>query len=258
MLFTLESKVSVCIFNTFKCAMRKNKFLAVIFLTAFFSCKENIPEPAAIKGLEYYPLTIGRFVEYQADSTVFTELPKDTLYFKYRIKEKLEEEFTDNEGNKSYRLIRYIKPFNSQIPYDSMSWQVKEAWLVKANTNRVQVQENNQLFTKLIFPSLENASWDGNAYNALGKSTYRYEYVDKALSIHSISFSKVLKVNQKIDTSNLIINHLEYEQYAANVGLIFREYTQLESNTIVPNVPVKNRIEKGIIYKLTILSYGIE
>jgi hypothetical protein len=66
-------------------------------------------------------------------------------------------------------------------------------------------------------------------------------------------------VNQKIDTTNLIINHLEYEQYAANVGLVYRNYTYLESTTsIIPNVPVKDRIEKGIMYTLKIVSYGIE
>ncbi len=238
--------------------MRKNGIIAVIFALGFFSCKEEVPEPATVKGLEYFPLTIGRFVEYEADSTVYTEVPKDTLYFKYRIKEKIVEEFIDNQGVKSYRLERYIKLFNALIPYDSMAWQIKEAWLVKANNTRVQVQENNHLFTKLIFPTLENASWDGNAYNSLGKSTYSYEYVDRAENIKGLSLSRVLKVKQKTDTSNLIINQLEYEQFAADIGLVFRQYTNIESNTIVTNVPVKNRIEKGVIYTLSIMNYGTE
>jgi hypothetical protein len=239
--------------------MRKNKVALAILALSFFSCKEELPQPATIKGLEYYPLNIGRFVVYEADSTVYTDLPKDTIFYKYRIKEKIVEELNDNQGIKSYRLERYIKLFNAQVSYDSMAWQIKEAWLVKANNSRVQVQENNTLFTKLIFPVLESASWDGNAYNTLGKSNYTYEYVDKAEIINARSFDKVLKVNQKSDTTNLIINQLEYEQYAANVGLVYRNYTYLESTTsIIPNVPVKNRIEKGIIYTLRILNYGTE
>jgi hypothetical protein len=239
--------------------MRKNIAALIFIALSFFTCKEELPEPAPIKGLEYYPLHIGRFVVYQADSTVFTDLPKDTIFYKYLIKEKIVEELYDNQGFKSYRLERYIKLFNAQVSYDSMAWQIKEAWLVKANNSRVQVQEHNALFTKLIFPALEGASWDGNAYNTLGKSNYTYEYVDKAEIINTRSFDKVLKVNQKIDTTNLIINHLEYEQYAANVGLVYRNYTYLESTTsIIPNVPVKDRIEKGIMYTLKIVSYGIE
>jgi len=238
--------------------MRKNTLAAMLVLLGIFSCKEEVPEPATVKGLEYFPLSIGRFVEYEVDSTVFTEVPKDTLYFRYRIKEKLIEEFIDNQGDKAYRLQRYIKHFNSSMPYDSLDWQVKEAWLVKANTTRIQVQENNNLYTKLIFPTLQNASWDGNAYNSLGKSTYSYEYVDRAENIKGLSFSRVLKVKQKTDTSNFIYNHLEYEQFAADVGLVFRHYTNIESNNIVPNVPVKNRIKKGVIYTLSIINYGTE
>jgi hypothetical protein len=238
--------------------MKKNTIAAVLSMFVFFSCKEEVPEPASVKGLEYFPLKIGRFVEYEADSTVYTDVPKDTLYFKYRIKEKLVEEFVDNQGVKVYRLERYIKLFNPLVPYDSMNWQVKEARLVKANNARVQIQENNNLFTKLIFPTLENASWDGNAYNTLGKSIYAYEYVDRAENLNGVSLSRVLKVKQKTDTANLIINQLEYEQFAADIGLVFRQYTNIESNTIVANVPVKNRIEKGVVYTLRIIHYGTE
>ncbi len=238
--------------------MRKNGILALFLCIGFFSCKEDVPEPATIKGLEYFPLTIGRFVVYEADSTVYTEVPRDTLYFKYQIKEKIVEEFVDNQGIKSYRLERYIKPYNAQVPYDSMDWKIKEAWLVKASTARIQVQENNNLYTKLIFPTLENASWDGNAYNSLGKLTYSYEYLDRAENINGVALNRVLKVKHKTDTTNLIINQLEYEQFAADIGLVFKQYTNIESNTILLNVPVKNRIEKGVIYSLKLLNYGTE
>lgn len=238
--------------------MRIHLSLTFFLLLFLFSCKENAPEPTTVKGLEYYPLKLGRFVEYEADSTVFTELPKDTLFFKYRIKEKLIEKFTDSQGLTSYRLERYIKPFNPLLPYDSMAWSVKEAWLVKANETRIQVQENNNLYTKLIFPTLPNASWDGNAYNFLGKSIYSYEYVDRAETINHLPLSRVLKVKQKTDTSNKIIYQLQFEQYAADIGLVFREFTQLESNTIVDTIPIKNRIEKGVIYTLRIINYGTE
>jgi hypothetical protein len=238
--------------------MRKNPIAPLLIALSFFSCKEKVIEPATVKGLEYYPLSTGRFVEYEADSTVYTEVPKDTLYYKYRIKEKIVEEYVDNQGVKTHRLERYIKQYDPQTPYENMTWQTKEAWLVKANTTRVQVQENNNLFTKLIFPTLINASWDGNAYNVLGKTTYSYEYIDRAETINSVPLSRVLKVKEKTDTTNKIVYQLQYEQYAADVGLVFREYTHLESNNIVDSIPLKNRIEKGVVYTLRILNYGTE
>jgi len=238
--------------------MKRALLLTCILLLGFGSCKKDPVEQQPIPGSEYYPLSMGRFVEYDVDSIVYTELPKDTLTYKYRIKEKLIEEFTDNQGNKSVRLERYYKTYSDQTPYDSMAWKVKEDWLLKPDQQKIVLQEHNISYTKLIFPVMLNASWDGHAYNNLGKTLYDYEYLDKAETLGSIILNRVLKVNEFCDTTNLIIYKLEYEKYAAGVGLVYREIQHLESNTVTPGVPVRNRIEKGIKYKLSIVRYGTE
>ena len=54
------------------------------------------------------------------------------------------------------------------------------------------------------------------------------------------------------------------EKYAKNVGLVYREIKDLYSNTVKINpqtgsvIPVEQRIEKGVIYKLTYVTHGYE
>lgn len=198
-------------------------------------------------GFDYFPLTSGKFVIYDVDSIVYTEVPRDTFEYKYRIKEKIADSFVDNTGQNSIRLERYIKKFNASTPYDSTAWTMKEVYMINASEKNIQVQEKNVRFIKLIFPVEENASWNGNAANTLGEEIYTYENIEK----------NTLKVNQK-EFRTLISYENKFEKYAKGTGLIEKQNTYLLSNNIIPNVAVEDRIEKGFIYKQTLVSYGYE
>lgn len=231
----------------------------LVFMLLFTGCKKDEdPLPTGISGLEYFPLETGHFVVYEADSTVYTDVPKDTLYYRYRIKEKIEEKIGEEDGLSLYRLNRYIKMYDPLTPYDSMEWKVKEAWLVKANKERIVVQESNLSFVKLVFPTLQGAQWNGNAYNTMERVNYRYDGVDQPLNLNGLSFNKSLKVTQYLDTTNAIKYDLNFEQYAADAGLIYRQNDHLESYTIVQGLNVPKRIDKGYTYRLKIMNYGKE
>lgn len=224
---------------------------------AFSSCKKKKEEVSVVLGLDYYPSKVGRYIVYDVDSTIYNDLTLDTVIYRYRIKEKLVENFTDNEGRPAIRLERYIKLFDPNKAYDSIPYTVKEAWMVNANDKHVQVVENNIRYTKLIFPIALNSSWNGNVNNYLGERTYSYFYIDKAETINGKSLTNVLQVKQ-IDDKTLISWRYEVEKYAKGVGLVHREIKDIYSNTVVAGVPVENRIEKGLIYKQTLVSYGYE
>ncbi len=182
----------------------------------------------------------------------------DTTYYKYRIKEKLEEVFIDNQGRKAIKLVRYMKKYNDMVSYDNMPWVIKDVWNYTKTNTTLEVVEEDVRYTKLIFPVKEAASWNGNAQNSLTEWNYTYDYVDKAEIINGTKFDNVLLVIQKKDKNNVL--HREYfiEKYAKNVGLVYREIKDLYSNTVVYGVPVEQRIEKGVIYKLTYFTHGFE
>ena len=237
----------------------KNHLIILSFIVvSLISCrKKNIPQDSNILGLDYYPTASGKYVVYDVDSIVYTELPKDTLVYKYRIKEKFTDTFTDNLGKPAIRLERYIKRFNSLKPYDSIPWTIKEVWMINASNKTIEVQESNTRFTKLIFPVQEKASWNGNAGNSLGEWDFTYDYIDRKETINTTSLNYVLLVKQK-DYRTLISYQYYAEKYAKGIGLVYREIKDLLSNSIMANKPVEDRIESGVIYKQTLVTYGHE
>ena len=232
------------------------------FIFVGISCKKKVESPPDL-GYDYAPTTLGKYVVYDVDSTVYDDNFMDTTHFKYRIKEKLEEIYTDNQGRDAIKLVRYIKWYNSLINYDNIAWTVKDVWNYTKTNTTLQVVEEDVRFTKLAFPIKEDATWNGNALNTMGELSYTYDYINQSEIINGTPFANVLLVVQKDDKSKNAI-HREYyiEKYAKDVGLVYREIKDLESNTIkVQNgiiIPVEQRIEKGVIYKLTYITHGIE
>jgi hypothetical protein len=233
-------------------------FASLVFLSVLiFSCaKKKLPENRSLLGLDYYPVNPGKFVVYDVDSMVYYDLAP-TLHVKYRIKEKLANTFTDNEGKQAIRLERYIKFYNPNKSYDSIPWTMKEVWMVNADNKSIQVSESNVRFTKLIFPVQKGASWNGNARNTLGEQTYTYDYIDKSEIINGQNLANVLHVKQN-EFRTAISFEKSSEKYAKDIGLVFREWIEVYSNTVIPGVPVEQRVEHGVIFKQTLVTYGYE
>lgn len=238
--------------------MNSIKYIAFYsILITLISCKKKTDPPVEV-GYDYAPTTIGKYVVYDVDSIVYDDFTHDTLEFKYRIKEKLAENITDNEGRPAIKLIRYIKKYNPNISYDNMNWVIKDVWTYTKTNTTLEVVEEDVRFTKLSFPVNESATWNGNAQNTLGEREYKYNYIDKTESINGHSFDNVLYVEQKDDKGkNAIHREFYIEKYAKNVGLVYREIKDLEA-IIVNTKPVEDRINKGIKYKLTYVTHGVE
>lgn len=223
------------------------------------SCKKKKTETAPDVGYAYAPETIGKYVVYDVDSTIYDDFAHDTIYYKYRIKEKLAEAITDNQGRPAIKMIRYIKKYDPAKSYDQIGWTVKDVWNYTKTSTSLEVVEENERITKLVFPVKTDVVWNGNAQNTLGEMDYKYLFTDQIHVVNGTTFDRVLCVEQKDDKHKNVIHRQYYiEKYAKEVGLVYREITDLYSNTVVANVPVEQRIEKGIIYKLTYVSHGTE
>ncbi len=222
------------------------------------SCKKDKIELPPDVGYDYAPTIIGKYVIYEVDSVVYDDFKKDTTIFKYRIKEKLEENITDAEGRAALKLVRYIKLYNPSTSYDNIPWTLKDVWTCIRTKTTYEVVEEDIRFTKLTFPVVTDKIWNGNAFNTFVTLDYKYKYTDKAETINGIAFDNVLFVEQKDDKLKNVI-HREYyiEKYAKNIGLIYREIKDLKSET-VNALPVEQRIKSGIIYKQIYISHGIE
>lgn len=233
--------------------------LIVLIGLSHVGCKKKKTEAPPDVGYGYAPDIIGKYVVYDVDSTVFDDFAKDTLYYKYRIKEKLEETFTDNQGRTAIRLVRYVKRYDPAKSYDQIAWTLKDVWNYTRTATSLEVVEENIRYTKLVFPVKTDVSWNGNAQTTQPSMDYKYLFTDQKHTVNGTVFDDVLCVEQKDDKRKNVIHRQYYiEKYARNVGLVYREITDVYSNTVVAGIPVEQRIEKGIIYKLTYITHGIE
>jgi hypothetical protein len=222
-----------------------------------FSCKKKKEAEVRDVGYDYYPSELGHYAIYEIDSTVYDDLTHLPTTFKYLIKEKLEEEFTDVEGKPAIRLMRYIKKYDSTKTYDQISWSVKDAWQVNISKSNVEVVEENVRFAKLAFPVAEGKEWDGNAKNSLGEWEYSYQYVDNAETVNGKPFENVASVLQK-DYAPLILYQFYVEKYAKGVGLVYKEVIDLEHD-VYPGTDINAFPNKsGVVYTMKIISYGHE
>lgn len=236
--------------------------LYILGVVVFFignSCKKNKIENPPDLGYDFAPTAIGTYVVYDIDSTYYDDFSHDTLNFKYRIKEKFEENYTDNQGRNAVKIVRYIKKYNPLLSYDNISWTIKDVWSCNITKTTYEVVEENVRIVKLSFPVKTDANWNGNAQNTNEEWNYKYNYTDNSEIVNGTSFEKVLLVEQKDDKLKNVIHRQYYiEKYAKNIGLIYREIKDLYSNTVISNIPVEQRIEKGIIYKQTYITHGTE
>lgn len=235
-----------------------NYFIIFLLFFNFISCKKKVVTQPDL-GYNYAPVTIGKYIIYDVDSVVYDDFNKDTTYFKYRIKEKLEETFKDNAGRDAFKMVRYIKFYDPAVPYDNQNWTIKDVWTYTRTKTNLEVVEEDVKFIKLAFPIKQNLTWNGNAQNTFGEQNYKYLSINLKDNINGTRFDSVVFVEQLDDKNkNAIQRKYFVEKYAKNVGLVYREIKDLYSNTVIPGLTVEQRIEKGVTYKLIYVSHGNE
>lgn len=229
------------------------KKLLPFFLLALVvaSCsKDDGPDPIIDLGYNYFPVEIGRYVEYQVDSIAYdSEGDHDTS--RYYVREIIDSEILDAQDEPSLRIVRFKK--------DSLNhaWEHADVWSAKRTPSNAQRIEEDKRFVRLVFPVSPSATWDGNALNSEDAWDYHYSNIGQAASYDDLSFSKTIRVDQR-DYKNLIEDEYAYEIYADEVGLIEKYYRVLETNTNYINYPIGENIKGGVEYHFKIVDYGKE
>lgn len=257
-------------------------FFLLPFFAGFVACKKD-PSPAPDLGYNYFPDEVGRYAIYNVDSihyntfnlNVATHITRGDT-FRFQLKEKIESSYTDNQGRPALRLERYVKYYNSSIPYSAMPWILRDVWSETKTAKTAEKVEENERYIKLAFPVKEEQQWNGNAQNTNDAKIYSYEFFDLPRTIGNILFDSVAQVNHYNETS-LVYWHYSSEKYARNVGLIYKRRIEVESqpnsdwstdhaaypygnDTLIAfyNKPILQRVFSGYQYTSTVVSYGKE
>lgn len=213
-------------------------------LIAFLASCDNEPveTPEVFTGQEYFPLSTGNTLIYKV-TEITIDKPSDyydtTVYY---LKEITDSAFLDNENDTAYRIERYTSI--SQV----YNWIIHSVWEAKLTETTAEKVEENYRIVKLRFPVKQGVTWNGNIYNESEFQEYKISSVNEPYNFGTFSFDSCLTVVHD-SSSSLIHKDLAYEVYALNVGLIYKEKTYLNSQEVIYEVPIEERVTTGTIYK---------
>ena len=213
-----------------------------VMVLSIISCEKD-PQPEPYLGDNYFPLIEGKWIIYSIDSIVYNEFTQSIDTFKFELKEKTGSVFIDNAGNESRQIERYKRNSANE------KWELSDIWVSTVNEARAEVVEENLKFVKLIFPVKKNKTWNGNAFNNMEAWDYEYISTHHPESINNVSFDSTLTV-QQIESYNLIETKNYKEIYAANIGLVSKEFIDVKTE-------VNGVIKSGFKFYQSIKSYGV-
>lgn len=224
--------------------MKTIKYLIIITaLTAFISsCKKNEDQAPLYLGYDYFPVNTGRVLIYDADSTITDEFTQATTMHHFQIKEVIDSTYLDNENRPTQRIERYMRD-SANAP-----WVIFKVWSATLTNTRAERYEDNVRYVKLVFPVKQDIHWNGNALNTNDALDYMYTEVNSAMMLNNASYDSVLTVLQD-EEDNLIEHRYFMEQYAAGVGMIYKENVKQEIDFNLQTV------KSGYIYKETLMTY---
>jgi hypothetical protein len=217
-----------------------------LFLLIAGGCSSN-DEPTIDVGKSYIPLRVGDFQIYDITQTNYSPL-EDPEELHYQLKTQVIDSFEHHAGGYAYVIHR------SHRDSESDPWVYKESWSVRVTDLEAIVNESNISFVKIAFPITVGKTWNGNAYNSSEADEYEFTFVNLPYELGDTRFENTVVVDQE-NRVDLLFNDRRFEVYAKDVGLIYREVTDLEYCSEVECFG-ENKIERGIVYKQTIVDHG--
>jgi hypothetical protein len=217
--------------------------LCVLLLAACSKEKEQLTSPPLS---DYFPLQVGKYIEYRLDSTVLTPFGTGFVTRSYRAKDVVDAEITDNRGRKGYRIYRYLTDTAGVSPYRNAATYMA----IPNGTDWVEYIDNNLRFMKLRWPIRPATQWQGNSFiaDALGSSsnpvvqyyadwTYEYDSIGAPYTLLGKTYDSTVLVRQRDETipegpltptTTFQQRDFSEERYAKGIGLIYKNFLHYE------------------------------
>ena len=216
------------------------------FLFSFTSCKKETEEFKTETIPDYLPLTVGKYITYRLDSTVFTNFGTTQEIHRYQVKHVVDIQTTDNLGRPSYRVLRYLRDSLGTQP-----WVENGTYFITPLADQAEVIEDNLRYIKLHLPFKLDTDWKGNKYlshdpfgslatffndDDMNDWDYNIENYESTATIGGKSINDVYTILQIDEASNApVVNYaipgwrtLATEKYAKNIGLVARDFIMWE------------------------------
>ena len=232
-------------------------------------------EPAnAEEQYPYFPLEIGKYVEYAVDSVVYDFAPgggtvRDSTHL--LVRERVADTLRDNTGQLLYTIERYVRASETE------PWQLQEIGSAARTATQAIRTTGNLRFLVLIFPFDRRSAWNGNLWidqyreievageriRPFANWNYEVDSLDIPASVGPFAFDSTLLVTE-VDEDNAIERRLSRVRYAKHIGVVWREQWILDSQycnqvpapTDCLSRPWTEKAEKGYILRQIITAYN--
>lgn len=225
-------------------------------ILVIMGCGDEIEEPDPAGGQEYFPVTIGKWHIYEADSIVWDSFAGSVDTINFQIREEVIDTFPDSENRLAVIVERRYRDNSDGF------WGNAETWYAVRDENVAERVENNLRFTKLLFPVIKGTQWQGNGF--IGDNVLEFNYCNNwnytitetdATIDTNTSFSDVAEVTQ-IDFESGLSKCFSKEYYAPNVGLISKTLMLLKLSNPNETIPWQEKVERGYIYHQNLIEHN--
>jgi len=223
--------------------------LALFLLPAVLAgaCKKDTPPEPIDLGYDYFPTTVGSWVEYQVDSLWRDDVAGVLDSVGYRLRERIHETYTDPAGRPALRILREVRDPRG-------NWAVRDVWTATRSATAAEKMEENLRRLKLSFPVREGRSWDMNVFNTEPELRVALREVDLPRSVNGLSFESTAIVRNTLPP-NLVDRRDFMERYAKGVGLVEKDWE--ETNTQFDR-SAQRYVVRGFRLRMAVVAHGTD
>lgn len=227
------------------------KYAIGILALLVVSCDTSENTVSPDEPADYVPLQKGLYHIYDVSDIRYVLNVPETLF--YQLKTVVVDSFVNSSGDISYVIYR------SKRSNEESSWSYLDTWSATLSTREVVVNESNISYLKLKVPVVEGLEWNGNAYNDLESDAYVMKETDGTFAAINKTFEDCITVEQSDNDDFIVFLDQRQEVFSKHVGLVYKETTQLHYCTDTDQGCLGQQlVETGIIYKQTLIDYGVE
>lgn len=210
---------------------------AIALILSIWACSTV---DAFMPSLNYFPIKNNQNAIFSVSEIQFRN--GDTLSKRqYFIKET-----TINTSESEYNNYK-IEKYLSQFP--DKNWKLDSIYTGRKSLSESILTINNIEFLKQKSPLGLGSTWNVNTYNTLKAKNASIS----GLNLTYGKYKNVIEISIQRDSSLINLNK-EIELYAPDIGLVKREFKQIQYCQKTPDCIGKNKIESGVIIEKKLIN----